>query len=257
MHLASEAITLECAVLGVAAAAGGVGYSMWRLASSPQWRPESRANTTLKAAALVSLVFAAQMLNVPVLASSSVHFVGGVLLAELLGPALGVLTMSAVLLLQAIILGDGGMAALGVNITNMALLPAGSLLLVRRWIVNRPLAVAAASALSIALAVLWISGEVAFGRPAGELAHWSDFVGAMLTNHLPLLALEGALTVALVELWRRGEKVGERSTWRLPATAVTGALLVAALSLAASSTLPDGYESAAESAQMTWLIDSQ
>src|SRR3954451_17456622 len=106
MHLASEAITLECAVIGFAPAAGGVGYSVSRLASAQQ-KPTPSTNA-VRAAALGSLVFAAQMLNIPVLASSSVYFVAGVLLAELLGPAAGVLTMSAVLLLQAVLLGDGG-----------------------------------------------------------------------------------------------------------------------------------------------------
>jgi cobalt/nickel transport system permease protein len=253
MHLASEAITLECAVIGLAAAAGGIGYSVSRLAAKQEQRPDSPANLVVKAAALGSLVFAAQMLNIPVLASSSVHFVGGVLLAEILGPAVGVLTMSAVLLLQAVLLGDGGLAALGVNITNMALLPAGSLLLMRKLTGQRTVAVAAASVLSIALAVLLIGGEVALGRSATDLAQWSTFASAMLANHLPLLPVECALTVAIVALLS-AEKSDQRSAWRVPAAAATAALLIATFALAASSTLPDGYESAAESAQMGWLI---
>jgi cobalt/nickel transport system permease protein len=253
MHLASEAITLECAVIGLAAAAGGIGYSVSRLAAKREQRPDSPADVGVKAAALGSLVFAAQMLNIPVLASSSVHFVGGVLLAEVLGPAVGVLTMSAVLLLQAVFFGDGGLAALGVNITNMALLPAGSLLLMRKLTAQGTVAVAAASVLSIVLAVLLIGGEVALGRSAADLAQWSTFVSAMLTNHLPLLPLECALTVAIVALLR-AEKSDQRSAWRVPAAAATAAILIAAFALAASSTLPDGYESAAESAQMGWLI---
>ena len=193
------------------------------------------------------------MLNVPVLASSSVHFVGGVLLAELLGPALGVLTMSAVLVLQAVLLGDGGLLALGTNVTNMALLPAGSLLLARRLMSNRSLAVTAAATLSIALAVALVSVEIALGRSSAELAQWSSFVSAMLTNHLPLLPLEGALTLVIAALWQQ-EKVRQRSTWRAPAIAATAAIVLGLMATAVSSTLPDGYESAAAAAEMSWLL---
>jgi cobalt/nickel transport system permease protein len=256
MHLASEAVTLECAALGFAAAASGVGYSLWHLPPASGERTESVAQRAAKAAALGSLVFAAQLLNFPVLASSSVHFIGGVLLAELLGPALGVLTMAAVLLLQAAILGDGGVVALGVNITNMALLPAACLMLARRAIASRHVALATAGAASVALAVLLIGGEVALGRAGAELSHWSSFVSAMLTNHLPLLPLEGALTVAFAALWKN-EKSSQRSVWRVPAMAAATAVVLALFAAVASSSLPDGYEAAAVVAQMEGLLKPQ
>lgn len=253
MHLASEAVAVECAALGFAAAASGVGYSAWHLRSGNPSATESAAQLTWKAIALGSLVFAAQMLNLQVLASSSVHFIGGVLLAELLGPALGVLTMSAVLLLQAMLLGDGGTTALGVNITNMALLPAASLIVARRFFTNRATALAIASLLSVALTVMLIGGEVAIGRRSAELGNWSTFVGAMLTNHLPLLPLEVAVTLGCVALCQR-ERVDQRPSWRVPAMAMATAALVALVAVTAASSLPDGYESAAAFAQMNWLL---
>lgn len=256
MHLASEAVTLECAALGFAAAVSGAGYSLWHLGSSKAGPTESASHRAAKAAALGSLVFAAQMLNVPVLASSSVHFIGGVLLAELLGPALGVLTMSAVLLLQAALLGDGGWLALGINITNMALLPAGSLMLARRAIKKGHLAIAAAAATSVAVGVLLIAGEVALGRSPAELTQWSTFVGAMLTNHVPLLLLECAATVGLVALWKE-EKVGSRSVWHVPTTAVAAAMILVILAAAVSSSLPDGYEAAAATANLDYLLGTR
>jgi len=195
------------------------------------------------------------MLNVPVF-SSSVHFIGGVLLVELLGPALGVLTMSAVLLLQAALLGDGGWLALGVNITNMALLPAGSLVLARRAIKNHHLAMATATVVSVLLAVVLVSAEVALGRLAADLTQWSTFVSAMLTNHLPLLPLECAVTLVLVTFWKE-EQVSERSAWRLPATAMAAAIAIAVAAGIASSTLPDGYESATAVAQLDGLLGTR
>lgn len=251
MHLGNGAITTECAALGFAAAAAGVGISWW--AGHRELQPAM----LLRAVAWGSLVFAAQMLNLPMFGGSSVHFVGGVLLAEILGPALGVLTMSAVLLLQASLLGDGGMAALGINITNMALLPAGCLLLARRAVANRRLALTAASAAAIALAVLFIGGEVALGRTSAELTHWNAFAAALAINHLPLLALEAVATVALIAIWHQREKLAPRSAWHPTAATIAGAAGLIAVAITLSSSLPDGYESAVKTSQMTWLESPQ
>ena len=52
---------------------------------------------------------------------SSGHLAGGMLLAILLGPYSGFLTMASVLIIQAVIFADGGLLALGCNIFNMGL----------------------------------------------------------------------------------------------------------------------------------------
>jgi len=247
MHLGNGAITPECAALGFAAAAAGVGYSAFlasRKREPAQW---------LKAGALGGLVFAAQMLNLPVLEHSSAHFVGGVLLAELLGPGLGVLIMSAVLAVQALLLGDGGLASLGANIVNMALIPAGLSQLARRATSSRQLSMSLAAVGSVALAVLLIAGEVALGRSSDQLGQWSGFLLAMAVNHLPLLGLEVLLTVGLVAVWQRSEARSE-PVGRLSTVTAIAAVLVVALAAAASSELPDGYESAAATASMSWLL---
>lgn len=65
-------------------------------------------------------IFAAQMLNWPIPGGTSAHFVGGAFAGILLGPSLGVLAMTAVVLIQALMFGDGGIIALGVNLFAMA-----------------------------------------------------------------------------------------------------------------------------------------
>ncbi|WP_207943370.1 energy-coupling factor ABC transporter permease [Actinomadura sp. KC345] len=70
-----------------------------------------------------AFVFAAQMLNFPVAAGTSGHLLGGALAAILVGPYAGVLAVSVVLLLQALLFADGGLTAIGVNIILMALVP--------------------------------------------------------------------------------------------------------------------------------------
>ena len=65
-------------------------------------------------------IFSAQMLNLPIPGGTSVHFVGGAFAAILLGPHLAVLAMTAVVAVQALVFGDGGLVVLGGNVLAMA-----------------------------------------------------------------------------------------------------------------------------------------
>ncbi|MBW1597662.1 energy-coupling factor ABC transporter permease [Streptomyces sp. JJ38] len=66
---------------------------------------------------VAAFVFAVQMINFPVGAGTSGHLMGGALAAILVGPYTAVLCLSVVLMLQALLFADGGITALGVNIT--------------------------------------------------------------------------------------------------------------------------------------------
>lgn len=67
-----------------------------------------------------AFVFAAQMINFTIPGTgSSGHIGGGILLAVLLGPYAGFLTMACILTIQALFFADGGLLALGCNIFNM------------------------------------------------------------------------------------------------------------------------------------------
>jgi cobalt/nickel transport system permease protein len=71
-----------------------------------------------------AFIFAAQMLNFPIIGGTSGHLLGGVLAGALLGPYAGAVVLSLVLIVQCLIFQDGGLTALGANIFNMALLGA-------------------------------------------------------------------------------------------------------------------------------------
>ncbi|WP_018548184.1 energy-coupling factor ABC transporter permease [Streptomyces sp. LaPpAH-108] len=70
---------------------------------------------------VAAFIFAVQMLNFPVAAGTSGHLLGGALAAILVGPYTAVLCVSVVLLMQGVLFADGGLTALGVNITDMAI----------------------------------------------------------------------------------------------------------------------------------------
>ena len=61
------------------------------------------------------------MLNFPVGAGTSGHLLGGALAAVLVGPWTATLSLSVVLLVQGLLFADGGLTALGTNITLMGL----------------------------------------------------------------------------------------------------------------------------------------
>lgn len=84
-------------------------------------RRELNERTAPLAGLVAAFIFAVQMLNFPVAAGTSGHLLGGALAAILVGPYTGVLCVSVVLLMQGILFADGGLTALGVNITDMAL----------------------------------------------------------------------------------------------------------------------------------------
>lgn len=72
-----------------------------------------------------AFIFAAQMVNFTIPGTgSSGHIVGGVLLAALLGPWAGFLTLASVIIIQCLIFADGGLMAIGCNLINMAAMTA-------------------------------------------------------------------------------------------------------------------------------------
>ena len=70
---------------------------------------------------LGAFIFAAQMINFPVAAGTSGHLLGGALAAILIGPYAATLSITIVLLLQALLFADGGLIASGLNVFNLAL----------------------------------------------------------------------------------------------------------------------------------------
>ncbi|MHA1712763.1 MAG: energy-coupling factor ABC transporter permease [Candidatus Ranarchaeia archaeon] len=75
-----------------------------------------------RVALVTAAVFAAQMLNFPIVGGTSGHLIGGTLLAFFFGPWIAVFSLTVIIVLQAFVFGDGGIIALGANIFNMAII---------------------------------------------------------------------------------------------------------------------------------------
>ena len=74
-------------------------------------------------AVLAAGIFALQSFNLPVSMGTSGHLVGGALAAILLGsPFAAIFILTLVLIVQAVLFGDGGITTLGTNIINMGVI---------------------------------------------------------------------------------------------------------------------------------------
>ena len=72
---------------------------------------------------MAAFIFAGQMINFPVAGGTSGHMLGATLAAIVLGPWLGILVMTAVIALQALLFQDGGLVVMGANILIMGVVP--------------------------------------------------------------------------------------------------------------------------------------
>lgn len=111
MHVPDGFLDVPTSVATGAVAAGAVGLALQR--SEREIREAGAPMAGLTAA----FVFATQMVNFPVGPGTSGHLMGGALAAALVGPWTGTLAVAVVLVVQALLFADGGLTALGTNVT--------------------------------------------------------------------------------------------------------------------------------------------
>lgn len=117
-------------------------------------RRELDDRTAPMAGLVATFVFAAQMINFPVGAGTSGHLMGGALAAVLVGPWSAVLCISVVLIVQALLMADGGITALGTNITLIALVTVvvgWAVFVALRWVLPKRISMVAPAAALAAL----------------------------------------------------------------------------------------------------------
>ena len=126
-----------------------------------------------------AFIFAAQMINFPVVGGTSGHLLGAVLAAILLGPWAGTLVMASVIAVQSLVFQDGGLLAMGANIVNMGIVGT-----IGGYAIYRTVA-------------RLLGGEAQRRLPAAAVAAWSAvMLGAAVTSFE--LAFSGTTTLAVV-----------------------------------------------------------
>ena len=159
--------------------------------------------------------FLVMMFNVPIPGGTTGHAVGAVLVAILLGPWAAVLAVSLVLLVQALLFGDGGITSYAANCLNMAVImpfagwwvfrlvgagaPPGSK---RRWLAAAAGGYlglnAAALSTSVMLGLQPLIAHDAAGRPLYAPFGLNVTVPVMMGEHLLLFGVVEALITASV-----------------------------------------------------------
>ncbi|MCX4692857.1 energy-coupling factor ABC transporter permease [Streptomyces sp. NBC_01408] len=276
MHVPDGFINAPVSVAAGVAAAAAVAVSLRGA------RRELDERTAPLAGLVAAFIFAVQMLNFPVAAGTSGHLLGGALAAILVGPYTGVLCVSVVLLMQGILFADGGLTALGVNITVMGVVTVvvayalfrGLLKVLprtRRSVTGAAFAGALISvpASATAFTLLYAVGgttDVATGKVLtamvgvhvligiGEAAITAATVGAVIAVRPDLVHGARGLTAPL-KLRVGGElvdapatapePVAARSTGKVWATGLIAALALAGIVSSFASGSPDGLEKVA------------
>lgn len=198
MHVPDGFIDGPTSLAAGAVAAGGIAVALRKAGEDAL---ESRAAMTGLVAAFV---FAAQMLNFPVASGTSGHLLGGLLAAVLVGPWLGSLAITVVLVVQSLLFADGGISALGLNILNMAFVPAfvayGLFLLARRLLPATRGGVLGATATaamaSVVLAAVAFTVEFAIGGTSA--VSLSAVSAAMVGVHVLIGIGEAVITTLTV-----------------------------------------------------------
>ncbi|MCL2149626.1 MAG: energy-coupling factor ABC transporter permease [Dehalococcoidia bacterium] len=155
-----------------------------------------------------AFIFAAQMLNFPVVGGASGHLIGAALAAILLGPWASIIIMSLVLIAQCLIFQDGGLLALGANIFNMSIIAGLGAYLIYRLLTKflgedrRLVAGFVAAWFSVVIASvaaaleLAISGTVPLDAVLPAMVGWHTLIGIG----------EGLITIAMLGLVRAVRK---------------------------------------------------
>jgi cobalt/nickel transport system permease protein len=116
MHIPDGYLSPSTCAVGYA-----VAVPVWMIASRKVSKVVKSQNVPMLAV-FSALSFLVMMFNIPIPDGTTAHAVGGVVIAIVLGPWAAVIAVSVALLFQALLFGDGGVLAYGVNVVNMAIL---------------------------------------------------------------------------------------------------------------------------------------
>ncbi|MBC7105042.1 MAG: energy-coupling factor ABC transporter permease [Firmicutes bacterium] len=203
MHIPDGFLDVKTWVATGALSAGTLAYALRRTRRTLQDRQVPAMGV------MAAFIFAAQMVNFPIVGGTSGHLIGAVLAAVTLGPWSACVIMTVILILQALLFQDGGLTALGANILNMGVVAVfagyGVYRLLRRY---RTVGVFVASWVSVMLAAAACAAELAV---AGTIP-LAVVLPAMLFWHAFIGVGEGLITAAVVEILARTGVAPSRDT---------------------------------------------
>ena len=156
-----------------------------------------------------ALIFVLQMINFPIAAGTSGHLLGGALAVIVLGPNLGIICISIVVVIQSLLFADGGLSALGVNVLNMAIITSlVGWLTISSWkklFGEANISIISGSIVAGILSVVFSSIAFVFEYALGGTVSvpLGSVLIAMVSSHLLIGLGEGVITALIVSLLLR------------------------------------------------------
>lgn len=213
MHMADALISPIVGGVMTAVTTGVAAYSIKKI----QTEMDNRKIPLM--GVMGAFIFASQMINFTIPGTgSSGHIGGGMLLAILLGPFAGFLTMASVLLIQALFFGDGGLLALGSNVFNLGFFscfiayPLIYKLITRKGITAKRIFGASmiSAIVGLQLGSFGVVLETLFSGKT-ELP-FATFLMMMQPIHLAIGIIEGIVTTTVITfIWKARPELIDRS----------------------------------------------
>ena len=254
MHMADALLSPAVGGTMYAATAAAAAYSIRKV------KTELDGKKIPLMGVMGAFIFAAQMINFTIPGTgSSGHLGGGLLLAILLGPFAGFLTMASVLLIQALFFADGGLLAYGANVFNLGFFTCFlAYPLICKRIVGKGYTAGRIATASMITAIVGLQLG-AFGVVLETLFSgktelpFGAFVLLMQPIHLAIGIVEGLVTAAVASfVWKARPELLERSAVSHPLGGLSIKTVMIGLAAAAvftgavlswfASTHPDGLE---------------
>lgn len=198
MHVPDGFLSPEICALTYAIS---IGFLIWSWKKAKTTYSQSLAPLL---AILSAFVFAAQMINFPIAYGTSGHLVGGTFLSILLGPYAAILSMTIVLMMQALFFAGGGIFTFGANVLNMAVIGGLSFFIVKLITKNSEKSSRFFSSIFVASWLSVVLGALACGLQIGLSPTFSNAGGiavtvpSMLFWHVLIGLGEAAITTTLI-----------------------------------------------------------
>lgn len=177
-------------------------FLVWAWKGAKRTLPRSFIPLVAVMSAVILLV---QMVEFPVAGGESTwHIMGGTLVTIILGPFGAIISLTIVLIIQALAFGDGGMTSFGANVFNMAVISALSFFVVKLLLngnfskkrLGASLFIAAW--LSNILTALAVGIQIGIAPLVGTLGGIGVTVPTMLFWYVPTGLVEALFTVPIV-----------------------------------------------------------
>ena len=200
MHIPDGWVDLPTSAGAAVLAGAAVAVASRRTAA----RLKERASTL--PAVLAAYLLVAQLPVVPLGVGTSAHLVGTGLATALVGPWVAIVCVTTVVVVQALVLADGGVTAIGLNLLVNGVIPAlvaaAALAAGRRWGSGEPRHLPLVAGTAAALATLGAAATAATVLAVGgtDVIPPGTVAAVLGAAHLVVAAGEGLLTAGIVRI---------------------------------------------------------